>query len=167
MGERQSFDGDKSSILTFDSSQKDAKKMFMSPDAFNAVIAESYSRLYGVEKSNLCEPTSDDDDVKIDFEEEEVANGHFAGYEHGKYHRIKYENEPSKSKTFSTHNLRESSKTIHKKIESQLNESKLQRIKTLQKVNKSWIFWFDRVGAILLFMSGILLFGVGITANVL
>ena len=65
-----------------------------------------------------------------------------------------------------THNLREESRTIQEKIEQQLNEKKMQRIKTVEKANQSWIFWFDRVGAILLLISGGVLFVIANFANI-
>lgn len=65
-----------------------------------------------------------------------------------------------------TNNLREASRTIQEKIEQQLNEEKMQRIKTLEKANQSWIFWFDRVGAVLLLISGLVLFVIGNFSNI-
>ena len=65
-----------------------------------------------------------------------------------------------------TNNLREASRTIQERIEQQLNQEKMSRIKTLEKVNQSWTFWFDRFGALLLLISGVILFLVGNFCNI-
>ena len=181
----------------------------MTPDAFNQVIAESYSRLYGSaevnnsekhpmaalmdsvepedgEKEQVCASSNsmgitppspsgkemDSEYVSLlshtqtdtlhlgdVYEEEEVNNGQLSKRGNG--------TTKSERSTPRTRSLRRESALVHERIEKKLNEAKIDRIRTLQNVHKSWTFWCDRIGAILLFTAGIILFLVGNGCNIM